>query len=273
MIYLSANDRNLGEHMDLRVVIRRMGKGRIFWLDEAVANSEYRSLVYKEIDGLVPVVAGGGTLMPYFEPFWKGLPCDQKLWFVGTGVCLGHGQSASWLPGENQVDLRSRFRGPVAPGVFEDQDFLPPPGLLFRVPRYQGKYVLSVVHPDLIDAGWQYILAEKVARKLGLGVVQCENQLEDRSRYSEAELVITSRLHGAVMAAGNGIRCFALSRDRKMDWFCSSAKVACVVIDDCHPDIVPDDLVSLASSAEVPSARELEARLGKYFDQYSVRFQ
>ncbi len=222
VIYLSANGKNLGEVMDLSVIRSHCGEGEVFWLDKAVKDSRYRSKVISWIRGRVPIVAGGGSMSKYFSPFWESIPRGQEVLFVGTGVCCPHGTREAIVPNVS-IHSSSRFRGPIAPSGFSSLGFIPPPGLLYQIDRHSPTHVLSVAHPLLVDVASQNQFARKVAGGLGLPLKTTLNVTSDRDLYRGAALVISSRLHGTVLALGNGIPCFTLSRDHKIDWFCNAS--------------------------------------------------
>lgn len=259
--------------MDLAIVKRHLGEGRVFHLDDAVTSVPHRLNILETIKDSVPVVAGGGTLSRYFEPFWKALPPDQKFLFTGTGICWPYGTNEAYPLHPRHVDPRSAFRGPINPPGFDSLSFICPPGLGYRIDRRKGVHLLSVVHPQLIDARYQSLVARRVAQRMGIPLVECSNRSEDESSYSEAILVITSRLHGAVMAAANAIPCFALSRDHKLDWFCSETRTRRFSLLDRSGSELSDTDLDLIIGAPTPETASAVARLETYFGALSGDFQ
>jgi len=269
VIYLSANASNLGEVMDLSVIQQRIIPGKVIWLDKAAKDSAYRLQCVAELKGKLGIVAGGGSLTSYFAPFWNALPSDQSILFVGTGICCPHGTSEALHP-RFTLHENSRFRGPLSPPGFKSANLIPPPGILYQIERVAPTHVLSVAHPGLVDEMAQHKFARKVADRIGLPLVKITNKTSEEWAYSGAALVIASRLHGIVMAAGNEIPCYSISRDHKIDWFCNVAAI---------PYVNPrSKSLSELGSADVKNAIEsrpveldfLKDRVRSYLDLLNV---
>lgn len=272
MIYLTANDWNLGERMDLMVVADSLGPGQVFFLDDAARNPEYRSKVLEAIRGKIPVVAGGGTMSRFFEPFWRSIDETQQFLFVGTGICWPYGSNEAYPLHPRHIDRRSAFRGPINPPGFDSLSFIPPPGILYGVERNERNRLLSVIHPHLIDPKYQSCLARRVADHIGIELIECDNRSDDEDLYATASLVLTSRLHGAVMAAGNGIPCFALSRDHKLDWFCSETKLRKFSLMDFSGADLSEEALELISTAPAPDISAAASRLEAHLDKLARTF-
>lgn len=191
------------------------------------------------------VIGGGGLLMDYFAPFWRGLLALRPLprfcvW--GAGICAWKHASCDLDPdllgaiGRHSLLTVVRddlTRQAITTAMGGDLPLpVPCPSLVaIETPAEPGSGVLHVDHFDLVGADGHArmdAIAREFAARTGRMVLATNNRLPAGdheallrilSRYAAADVVVTSRLHGAILALAHGRRVVAVAADQKLDAF------------------------------------------------------
>ncbi len=241
--YSAAN--NIGNFLPVMAIHQQLGENLDCWnmhdphIDYDFINRNYKSIV----------IGGAGLLHPVFESFWSRFSKECKLPFIiwGVGGCYP----------DNIGD--EKFAGLSSDGVFSNgmigafekaelinvRDFITAerigrtnvsitacPTLIllknYRSTSVQGKKMSEVVyapHSGLVTAKENSQLMEILNSKYP-DIFFTENKqslmfgLWDLiDAYCWADLVVTSRLHGAIIAWSLGTPFLALARDEKLDGF------------------------------------------------------
>jgi polysaccharide pyruvyl transferase WcaK-like protein len=200
------------------------------------------------------IIGGGGLFMDYFVPFWEGFrPIAARVPFViwGAGCCdMKREPTRPPLKLISEIIRQSRFcvvRDELTRELLSDAN-LPPPVIcptVVAVPTRRGeqKRLLHVDHHDNVGAEVYESMvaaAEEFAETTGRSYRQMNNLIpaghngalqKSLDGYAAADLVITSRLHGCIIALATGRRVLVVSGDNKVDSFMDSAGLSDWVCD------------------------------------------
>ena len=220
------------------------------------------------------LVGGGGLFMDYFSPFWEGLaPIARRvpvcLW--GVGYCdLKSAPSRTATSVLQNIVRDSRMiivRDRLTREQFADQE-LPEPiacpaTVMLEPPESPGIGLLHVVHYDVVGHA-VYELMDAVASAFADRTARpyryTDNQIDAGDaqqlaglirRYAEADLVLTSRLHGCIIGLAMGRKVLAVSGDQKIEAFMDSVGLAAWVLEPKRIDRLPELLETLPSQASV----------------------
>jgi polysaccharide pyruvyl transferase WcaK-like protein len=244
--HVFANRSNIGDWLSARGIQHLLAPHRVV---EHLCDDPFVDETLAALRELSPsdllVIGGGGLLMDYFAPFWRGVrPIAERvptvLWGIG---CVDLKQEASRLAPEviqpivraarlcvvRDTLTRELLGGTVPPPVpcpsLVAVDETPPPGDGFlHVANYTT--VGAVVY-DRMRAE-----SEAFAERAGLRFRETNNRIEpDReaelaqrlSLYRRSSLVASSALHGCIIAVAMGRPVLAVSGDRKIDAFMQAA--------------------------------------------------
>jgi polysaccharide pyruvyl transferase WcaK-like protein len=245
--HVYANRSNIGDWLSAQGIQSLLAPlpVRELLCDTPFAASTLAALASAAPDDLI-VIGGGGLFMDYFAPFWEGFqPIAKRVPFCLWGVGCCDLKRFPSRPSQRlmlEIVDRSQF------SVVRDQltrDFvgdsrLPPP---VPCPTFnaispvagEGKWVLHVDHFDSIGAE-RYERMVEIARadaaRTGHGYRQTNNLIPAGHRealrrtldlYASADRVITSRLHGCILALALGRRVVAVSGDHKVESFMEAA--------------------------------------------------
>ncbi|MEM7413169.1 MAG: polysaccharide pyruvyl transferase family protein [Myxococcota bacterium] len=194
------------------------------------------------------IVGGAGLLHPAFEPFWQELDraCRLPLILWGIGGCWPDAGAASpRCPSAVSVGTRAalvhvrdeRSAEFHAWCHAEIGDCPTVPFVQHSVQRAPSDRTLLAVHPELLSADEQHKLLRLVSREQRpWSTDHTETRwwgLRDLlgRRYARAGRVVTTRLHGAIIAASLGIPWIALARDEKLRAFAARSRTG-VCVDD-----------------------------------------
>ncbi|HEX8522608.1 MAG TPA: polysaccharide pyruvyl transferase family protein [Tepidisphaeraceae bacterium] len=254
--HVFANKQNIGDWMSAKGIQSQLGSEEVLehFCDEWGIESALAHLARAKADDLV-VIGGGGLLMDYFSPFWEGLNrTDVKapivIWGVGycdmkerpsrppgdalhlavekSALCVVRDEMSRTYLGMNKVG------SPVAC-----------PSLLCLHPRLtKKKLMLHVVHYEAAgEERYQAMhrLARRFAKDTGREYLETSNEIDDPGDpgemkdivefYRDADVVLTSRLHGCLMAVASGAKVVAIAGDRKVDAFMEWAGLSDWVVD------------------------------------------
>ena len=192
------------------------------------------------------VIGGGGLFMDYFMPFWEGfLPIAARVPFCIWGVgCCDLKRFQSRPPGKLLAEIVGRSRLCIVRDeltrAFLSGCRLPPPvtcPTVLAVAATGGEQnrLLHVDHYDSVGPE-HYERMVEIARahavRTGRSYRQTNNLISAGHRgalrqtldlYASADLVLSSRLHGCILALAMGRRVLAVSGDHKIESFMQSA--------------------------------------------------
>jgi hypothetical protein len=229
------------------------------------------------------VIGGGGLFMDYFTPFWEAFrPIPSRVPFViwGVGYC-------DWKTGQTRAAeaLLSEIVRKSQLCVVRDeltrqhlkQSRLPPPvpcSALIAV-RTDGGSQKQILHVDSYDVVGETIYrqmvtaAQQFAELTERSYRQTNNQMPKRNAaalqkildlYRSADIVLSSRLHGCIIALATGRPVLAVSGDRKVESFMDAAGLGDWVCDMADIESLPSRLAALpcqlAPTKFIESARQ-----------------
>jgi len=183
------------------------------------------------------IIGGAGLLDAGFLPFWDKFARECRIPTViwGIGVCApdttaqkGVDQSTVREAAAKcdlinvRDDLTADFYG------FTDASITPCPTIVYTAPTASSRNrgdVLYASHEHLVSRSERDALRETLTTALGRidftdNIQRPLRGIEDIvAKYRRSRLVITTRLHGAIIAYGLGVPYLALARDQKLRAF------------------------------------------------------
>lgn len=214
------------------------------------------------------IIGGGGLFMDYFAPFWEGFqPIAARVPFViwGAGYCdLKREQTHPPKQLISEIVRQSQLcvvRDQLTRDYLSDCN-IPPPVIcptVIAVPTCGGmeKRLLHVDHYDNVGpAIWEQMVTvtDTFAERTGRSYRQTNNLIPAGHRgalaktlglYTSADLVVTSRLHGCIIALAMGRPVLVVSGDYKVESFMKAAGLADWVCDLDDIDSLPARLEKL----------------------------
>ena len=212
------------------------------------------------------VIGGGGLFMDYFTPFWKGFReiMDRHVFCIwGVGLCdlkaQGSHTPQHLLEEIIQASQMCIVRDEVTRAHLPGCDLPPPvpcPSLVaVKPPANPGRNLLHVAHYDVVgpeNYERMCVLARTFAQRTERAYRETNNRIQASRQvalqqvldlYADTELVLSSRLHGCILALAMRRKVLAVSGDRKIESFMEAAGLADWVCD-------RDDIESLAGRLE-----------------------
>ena len=227
---------NIGNYLPLLGIHGMLGADPDVWnihhkgLDFEFVNRNYRAAI----------IGGAGLLERGFEPFWERFARECRIpaivWGVGTCAPDRNGSKgvdpsifARAAPKCALInvrdDLTAEYYG------LRDASITPCPTIVYvehflqASPKRDG-FILYASHEELLDRQEKDLIHERLRSSLGEfrmtdNIQRPLEGLEDiiRNYYCRSRLVITTRLHGAIIAYGLGIPYVAIPRDEKLRAF------------------------------------------------------
>lgn len=188
------------------------------------------------------IIGGGGLFMDYFTPFWKAFePIADRVPFCIWGIGCCDLKNEPSLPPNNLI---GRIVNKSKICVVRDQltrsylrnckiaDPIPCPAINYfdsTVP--EGRTVLFAFHKDNIEAGVNELMrftARSFAEKKGVEYRETNNRIPHNNEeqmsqilalYESSTYVLSSTLHGCIIAFALGKKLIAVSGDRKIEGF------------------------------------------------------
>lgn len=246
--HIFANRSNIGDWLSAQGIQTLLTPLQVkeYLCDEPFVPETMKQLSTVAPDDLI-VIGGGGLFSRYFNPFWtnfaeiarRGIP--YCIW--GIGCCdIKTVQSLPPLEIIEPIVKKSRLcvvRDELTRnylGNCQLPDAVPCPTLIALEGRsVVSNGILHVDHYDNIGAeNFDLItrMMEAHTKKTGRKCRQTNNLisagnrrgLEDLvKRYEDAELIVTSRLHGCIIGLAIGCKVLAISGDRKVESFMHAA--------------------------------------------------
>ncbi|WP_418317894.1 polysaccharide pyruvyl transferase family protein [Piscinibacter sakaiensis] len=255
MIYhVFANRSNIGDWLSAKG-IQQLLRPRPFvelLCDENFVPQTLQQLAQVKPDDLV-VIGGGGLFMDYFNPFWCGfseLLARVRYCIWGVGYC-----DLKATPSQPPLQLLRDVVGRSCLCVVRDEltrqylqiDDLPPPvpcpSLLSVEPGSLGHGILHVDNYTTVGAGNFEVMhsvcqdfADTTMRPYRRTNHRIEaDRVDELDRclrlYRDSDLVVSSALHGCILAVAMGRPVLAVSGDRKIESFMAAAGLADWVLD------------------------------------------
>jgi polysaccharide pyruvyl transferase WcaK-like protein len=275
--HVFANKSNLGDWLSARGIQSLLApfEVREHLCDEPFVPETIRRLSDAGEEDFV-IIGGGGLFMDYFIPFWNGLSAiaDRTRYAIwGVGYCdMKRTMSRAPAALINSLVDRSRLcvvRDELTRRYLRRPD-LPaavacPTMAAIDAPAHPGRGLLHVdAYDNIGPAAYEAMGAElkEFARRTGRPYRQTNNLIpaghEGRLRqvlelYEEADLVVSSRLHGCIIAIAMGRKILAVSGDRKVESFMEAAGLGDWVIDSGEIARMPRMLPDLEQQKPVPS--------------------
>ncbi|MGH9585546.1 MAG: polysaccharide pyruvyl transferase family protein [Acidobacteriaceae bacterium] len=266
--FYSAVD-NIGNYTPILGIQKFLGFECDVWnIHRTPIDFEYINRTYKAI-----IIGGAGLLHRVFTGFWEEVAQSSHLPAViwGVGGCFLDDETGSMAPKSivrrvasiaSHVNVRDKLTAEYYD--FHEASISPCPTVNWlqpwkRTDEAARDSALYVSHPELErhddrdainselrSTGIRYSFTDNIQRPR-LGLYDIINRL-----YRPAGVVITTRLHGAIIAAGLGIPYIALARDEKVRAFAREWGGGCVI--ESTSDLAP------TLNGDVPFARELNPK-------------
>jgi polysaccharide pyruvyl transferase WcaK-like protein len=250
VVYIYANKRNVGDYISHKGVEQIVGEDGPSTFCSSVYLKRMESTLdkYKKRNpNCLLVIGGGGLFQSTFNDFWE-IVLSKKMKYCVVGVGINKMSGRKEMPTEllQQVIASSSytivrdkqssdrlassakpdsFSMSLCPSVnyFNNEFWNPNP--------LDNSVLLHVVHPsDLRLAGADRISIannlKKIAKALALQYVEHTNMSSNHKKclknIHNAKIVVSSRLHGCIMAYGMGVPFLPLYCDHKMKSFVST---------------------------------------------------
>jgi hypothetical protein len=260
--HVYANQSNVGDWLSALGIQSRLAA---FEVQEHFCDGPFAAATLEKLRSASPgdlvVIGGGGLFMDYFAEFWDGFQSiAERVPFViwGVGACDLKRQRSRLSPARLQDIVRRARLCVVRDDLTRELvglDTLAPPLVcpsVLAVPTMTGggPMLLHADHYDSIGAdNFERLveIAAEFARRTGRSLRRTNN-LINRGRltelrrivalYAAADLVLSSRLHGCIIALAAGRRVLAISGDRKVESFMRAAGLDDWVMDVAQIDSV-----------------------------------
>ena len=254
VVYIYANKRNVGDYISHKGIKLLLGHSGVDLYCSKAWRTEFEKYIHKAHKSKkVAVVGGGGLLQPAFEDFWEKLLASEiKFYCVGIGINFMNGRPL--LKEELIRDIVSRSEMCLVRDNFTfdtlsnllDESSLDKlrltacPSINFinhlrknnRIElKAAQKTLVHVFHPsDLRLSGANIELIRQnvmdYAKSRALEYIETDNMSNDHiksiSLINNAELVVSSRLHGCIIAFSCQKRFIPLVCDNKTREFVES---------------------------------------------------
>jgi polysaccharide pyruvyl transferase WcaK-like protein len=237
MQFISTNA-NIGNFMPVKAIQNMLGEETDVWNMHRPVDWQFVNENYKAV-----VIGGAGLLARAFNQFWIDCAAQCKLPIIvwGIGTCIVDGVELEETICDREavksvfdralmVNVRDEVTAELYAESLGDRlsitacptvDYL----CKFEAAPQRNTVTLSV-HPELADEH-THDQMQAICERLGFTVLRTENVqtpeegLEDiiRNYYCRSELVIATRLHGAITAYGLGIPYLAWPGDEKVREF------------------------------------------------------
>jgi polysaccharide pyruvyl transferase WcaK-like protein len=247
--YIYANKRNVGDYISFCGIKHVVGVEGPELFCSPLWNkqlNQYLEKLSQRNPTCLLIIGGGGLLQPVFEEFWQTI-LDSNLNFVGMGIGINKMKGRVEMNKNllNQIANRSKFFGvrdiytynmlcgskndKVQLGICPSVNYVNPT-YWQRAPERNSKLIFLMHPSDVRMAGADLEKIREttkiIANSLGLNYVEHTNITNDYKTMlkliQSSKLVISSRLHGCIMAYSCGVPFLPLFCDHKIEAFNSA---------------------------------------------------
>lgn len=281
--HVFANKSNIGDWLSARGIQGLLGAARV---TEHLCDKPFVARTLESLSAAKPkdviVIGGGGLFMDYFTPFWRGFRQIAKrvpfcIW--GVGYCDLKREPSRASEGLLEEIVRGSQICVVRDELSRrclSRCALPPPvpcPSICAVARCESasRGLLHVDNYTTAGAATYEAMDEygrEFAKRTQRNYRTTNNRIQPGSEvslqavmklYASADMVLSSGLHGCVLALAMGRKVLAVSGDRKIESFMAAAGLSEWVCDAEAVGAVPDLLANLNEQPSVDSFVE-EAR-------------
>jgi polysaccharide pyruvyl transferase WcaK-like protein len=274
MIYhVYANRSNIGDWLSARGIQAFLGRTQVseHLCDEPFVEETLAALAGASPNDLI-VIGGGGLFMDYFTPFWEGfreIGAHVPFCIWGVGYC-DLKREPSRAPRRLLEEIVGKSRLCVVRDELSRKYLcscqLPPPVPCpsINVVPPPGEPGFGLLHVDNYTTAGEDVYAamdaygREFARRTDRPYRATNNRITDASEaalaktlnlYVRSDLVLSSALHGCIIAVAMGRRVLAVSGDYKMEAFMEMAGLSDWVFDIERVSEIPSALASLTRQA------------------------
>lgn len=274
MQFYSANA-NIGNYTPVLGIQKMLGTAPDTWnVHASPVDFGYINRNYK-----VAIIGGAGLLHGCFERFWRDFDENCKIPFIvwGIGGCFLKVNKNSVVPRSSASSVLNRaalvnVRDSVTAEYYDIQRaHVSACPTIEWVSSFRksnlGKHILYASHTELVpesdqrkiynklkDNAESFIYTDNIQRPMA-GLMYMIRKL-----YAESNIVITTRLHGAIIAYGLGVPYIGISYDNKLEAF-NKEYGGGFVTDDCEEAI---NLIDVARSCGDPGNGEAFKEVQKF---------
>ena len=238
------------------------------------------------------VIGGGGLLMDYFAPFWEGMaPIAARVPVCTWGIGLCDLKREHTRPPDDSLRavlaaarlcaVRDDLTREYLRGLGVDAVVAPCPSLdVVEPPPARGHGILHVDNYTTVGArAYEAMsaLGSEFAERTGRPYRTRNNRIEGGDRaalaavlasYARSDLVLSSALHGCIIAVAMGLPVIAVSGDHKIDQFMHAAGLGEWVLDAGDVARLPELLDAIGDQQPAPG---FVARAGALNRQIAAR--
>jgi hypothetical protein len=293
--HVFANTSNIGDWLSAQGIQSLLGadagQGNLLehYCDEPFLPATFRALSQAGAQDLV-IIGGGGLFMDYFTPFWEGfLPVSARVPFCIWGVGFCDAKYRDSRPPSGLLETvvqRARFcsvrddlsRHYLAACLVPAAVSCPSVCVLEPVAGQGGGLLYVDAYDNLGERSYQLTvsLLQEFAGVSGRRYRQVNHRIKAGSHtelqgmldaYRESDLVVSSRLHGCIIALALGKKLLAISGDRKVESFMARAGLEQWVVDAANVQAIPGYLEGIGQQGSVQEfitrSRQENALLGR----------
>jgi polysaccharide pyruvyl transferase WcaK-like protein len=292
--HVFANRSNIGDWLSARGIQSLLSPLEVeqHLIDEPFVDETLARLAEADSDDLI-IIGGGGLFMDYFEPFWRGFqPIARRVPFCLWGVGYCDLKLEKSLPKLSLIEplIKQSSLCVVRDSVTRDRlkgCLLPEPVVCPSVALIDEQPVggYGVLHVDnystagVVAYDAMCEAAEAFAARTGRKCRQTNNLISAANEhalrstldlYAASDVILSSGLHGCIIAVAMGRRVLAVSGDYKIEAFMQAAGLSDWVCDITEVASLADRLESLSRQPQ-RSDFVAAARLANHSIANSVR--
>lgn len=269
IIHIYANKSNIGDWLSALGIQSLLKYNNIkeLFCDEPFLDETFAELEKLSSNDVI-VIGGGGLFMDYFVPFWDrflDIVGDTPFCIWGVGFC-DLKQETSLAPFNLLKDIVKKSHLTVVRDNFS-RDYLsgvilhpPIPCPSIAVIGIEKRNKFSLLHVDNYSSvgAAAYEKMDEFGKEFAVKTVRKYRKTNNRihfgnekelydilNRYKEADFILSSALHGCILAVAMGKKIIAVSGDRKIDAFMTAAGLKDWVLNYDEVDKLPDFLQKL----------------------------
>ena len=293
--HVFANKSNIGDWLSAQGIQSLLGKYvrqeyvLEHFCDEPFVPATLEALSQADVNDLV-IIGGGGLFMDYFTPFWEGfLPISGRVPFCLWGVGYCDAKRRDSRPPSGLLETlvrRAQFcsvrddlsRQYLAACSLSAAVTYPSVCVLESATEYGHGLLYVDAYDNMGEHSYQQTVAllQEFAVLSGRRYRQVNNRIQAGSNmelermldaYRQSDLVVSSRLHGCIIALALGKKVLAISGDRKVESFMARAGLGQWVVDAANVQAIPEHLNGIEQQGSVQefidTSRQENALLGR----------